>query len=79
MVFYIGTEIASGLVFAQRRFKLMNGQWMALQDGTEAIESTIKMSLALLERRERLRNERKRSARGAPRRNSSRQLGAGFL
>jgi hypothetical protein len=62
---------------AQRRFKLMNGQWMALQDGTEAIEKTIKMSLALLERRERLRNERKRSARGAPRRTSSRHVGSG--
>jgi len=62
---------------AQRRFKLMNGQWMALQDGTEAIEKTIKMSLALLERRERLRNERTRSARGAPRRTSSRHAGSG--
>ena len=52
----------------QRRFKLMNGVWMALQDGTEAIEETIKTSLALLERRERLRNERKRAAREPHRR-----------
>ena len=62
---------------AQRRFKLMNGQWMALQDGTESIEATIKMSLALLERRERLRNERTRTARGASRRTSSRHVGSG--
>ena len=62
---------------AQRRFKLMNGQWMALQDGTEAIEKTIKMSLALLERRERMRSERKRSARGAPHRTSSRHASSG--
>ena len=49
---------------AQRRFRLMNGQWMALQDGTEAIEKTLKMSLLLLERRERARAERKRRPRG---------------
>ena len=49
---------------AQRRFRLMNGQWMALQDGTEAIEKTLKRSLVLLERRERIRAERKRSRRG---------------
>ena len=48
---------------AQRRFKLMNGQWMALQDGTAAIEATIKLSLALLERREQMRNERRQAAR----------------
>ena len=53
---------------AQRRFKLMNGQWMALQDGTEAIEATIKLSLALLERREQMRNERRQAARGCARR-----------
>jgi superfamily II DNA or RNA helicase len=62
---------------AQRRFKLMNGQWMALQDGTEAIEATIKLSLALLERRERMRNDRRRAARGEPRRNSSRHASSG--
>ncbi|MBQ3288690.1 MAG: SprT-like domain-containing protein [Kiritimatiellae bacterium] len=50
---------------AQRRFKLMNGQWLALQDGTEAIEAMIKRSLALLERREQMRHERKRASRGA--------------
>ena len=53
---------------AQRRFKLMNGQWMALQDGTEAIETMIKMSLALLERREQMRSERRQAARGRARR-----------
>ena len=52
---------------AQRRFRLMNGQWMALQDGTEAIEKTLKRSLVLLERRERIRAERKRSRRGKSR------------
>ena len=46
---------------AQRRFKLMNGQWMALQDGTEAIEKMLKMSLALLERREQMRSERRQA------------------
>ena len=45
---------------AQRRFRLMNGQWMALQDGTKAIEETLKLSMALLERREWLRNQRTR-------------------
>ena len=49
---------------AQRRFRLMNGQWMALQDGTEAIEKTLKQSLLLLERREKARAERKQHARG---------------
>lgn len=44
---------------AQRGFRLMNGQWMALQDGTEMIEKTLKLSLALLERRERMRADRK--------------------
>ena len=53
---------------AQRRFKLMNGQWMALQDGTEAIEKMLKMSLALLERREQMRSERRQAARGRARR-----------
>ena len=47
---------------ARRRFRLMNGQWMALQDGTAAIEEALKTSLILLERRERARNERKRRA-----------------
>ena len=50
---------------AQRRFKLMNGQWLALQDGTEAIEAMIKRSLALLERREQMRHERRRASRGS--------------
>lgn len=49
---------------AQRRFKLMNGQWMALQDGTEAIEKMIKMSLALLERREQIRSKRRQTPSG---------------
>lgn len=49
---------------AQRRFRLMNGQWMALQDGTEAIEQTLKLSLALLERREQARAGRRRRPRG---------------
>ena len=53
---------------AKRSFKLMNGQWMALQDGTEAIEAMIKMSLALLERREQMRNERREASRGRARR-----------
>ncbi len=48
---------------AQRRFKLMNGQWMALQDGTEAIEATIRLSLALLERREGQRQSARRPRR----------------
>lgn len=48
----------------QRRFRLMNGQWMALQDGTEAIEKTLKQSLLLLERREKARADRKQHARG---------------
>lgn len=52
---------------AKRSFKLMNGQWMALQDGTEAIEAMIKMSLALLERREQMRNERREASRGRAR------------
>ena len=52
---------------AQKRFRLMNGQWMALQDGTEMIEKTLKLSLALLERRERLRAERKDRPRGRSR------------
>ena len=60
---------------AQRRFKLMNGQWMALQDGTEAIETMIKMSLALLERREQMRSERRQSARGRARRASPPRAG----
>ena len=42
----------------------MNGQWMALQDGTEAIEQTLKLSLALLERREQARAGRRRRPRG---------------
>ena len=42
----------------------MNGQWMALQDGTEIIEKTLKLSLALLERREQMRARRKNRQRG---------------
>jgi superfamily II DNA or RNA helicase len=49
---------------AQRGFRLMNGRWMALQDGTEMIEKTLKLSLALLERRERMRADRKECKRG---------------
>jgi hypothetical protein len=44
---------------ARRRFRLMNGEWMALQDGTLAIEAALQESLLLLERRERARAERK--------------------
>ena len=44
---------------ARRRFRLMNGEWMALQDGTMAIEAALQESLLLLERRERARAERK--------------------
>lgn len=44
---------------ARRRFKLMDGQWMALQDGTKSIEETLKRSLALLERRERIHSRRR--------------------
>ena len=54
-------------ILAQRRFRLMNGQWMALQDGTEMIEKTLKLSLALLERRERIRAGRKAHPRGRSR------------
>ena len=50
---------------AQRRFRLMNGQWMALQDGTEMIEKTLRMSLALLEKREKACSARKRRGREA--------------
>lgn len=46
---------------AKRRFRMMNGQWLALQDGTEAIEKMLKLSMALLERREAARAERKRT------------------
>ena len=52
---------------AQKRFRLMNGQWMALQDGTEMIEKTLKLSLALLERREKMRARRKDRQRGRSR------------
>ena len=53
---------------AQRRFRLMNGQWMALQDGTEMIEKTLKLSLLLLERREQNQRRRKRRSRTQGRR-----------
>ena len=52
---------------AQKRFRLMNGQWMALQDGTEMIEKTLKLSLSLLERREQMRARRKDRQRGRSR------------
>ena len=57
---------------AQRRFRLMNGQWTALQDGTEMIESTLKVSLSLLEQREKRRQERQseRVSRVAPKTSS---------
>ena len=60
---------------AQRRFKLMNGQWMALQDETEAIDAMIKMSLALLERREQMRSERRQASRGRARRAATPRAG----
>lgn len=62
---------------AQRRFKLMNGQWMALQDGTEAIEKMIKASLALLERREQIRNERRQSKSAGRRKRAARNFAPG--
>lgn len=37
---------------AQRGFRLMNGRWLALQDGTREIEETLKQSLELLRLRE---------------------------
>ena len=43
---------------AKRAFRLMNGKWMALQDGTKEIEETLKRSLELLELREQARKER---------------------
>ena len=52
---------------ARRRFRLMNGHWMALQDGTEAIEATLQQSLLLLEQREQARAERKRRHPGVAR------------
>ena len=48
---------------ARRRFKLMDGQWLALQDGTKSIEETLKQSLALLEQRERIHSRRRARAR----------------
>jgi len=45
---------------AQRAFRLMNGKWLALQDGTKEIEETLKRSLELLELREQGRRERSR-------------------
>ena len=60
---------------AKRRFRLMNGQWMALQDGTEAIEKMLKLSMALLERREASRAERRRQPFGSGR--GARTSGAG--
>ena len=50
---------------AKRRFRMMSGQWMALQDGTEAIEKTMKLSLALLARREAAQAERNRQPFGS--------------
>ena len=43
---------------------------MALQDGTEMIEKTLKLSLALLERRERMRADRKERKRSRNHQNS---------
>jgi superfamily II DNA or RNA helicase len=37
---------------AQNAFRLMNGQWLALKDGTEEINATIAQSLKLLEQRD---------------------------
>lgn len=39
---------------ARRSFRLMDGKWLALQDGTREIEDTLKESMKLLERREKL-------------------------
>ena len=50
---------------AQNAFRLMNGQWLALKDGTEEINATIAQSLKLLEQRAWTRSSKKsgRSAR----------------
>ena len=61
-------SVQTGYVFervtpAKRRFRLENGQWLALQDKTNAIEEAIKQSLELLERREKMRNTRRRRRR----------------
>jgi len=45
---------------AQRGFRLMDGRWLALQDGTKEIEDTIKRSLELLQLRERKKSARRR-------------------
>ena len=45
---------------AQKRFRLMNGRWLALQDGTKEIEDAIKRSLELLQLRERKKFGRRR-------------------
>ena len=61
-------SVQTGYVFervtpSKRRFRLENGQWLALQDKTNAIEEAIKQSLELLERREKMRNTRRRRRR----------------
>ena len=48
---------------ARRRFRLTNGEWMALQDGTGAIEEMLKLSLALLEKREQIETDRRNGRR----------------
>lgn len=45
---------------AQRGFRLMDGRWLALQDGTKEIEDTIKRSLELLQLREQKKSARRR-------------------
>jgi len=48
---------------AQRGFRLMNGHWLSLQDGTKEIEETLRRSLELLQLREQrktARNKRRR-------------------
>jgi len=45
---------------AQRGFRLMDGHWLSLQDGTKEIEDTIKRSLELLQLREQRKSARRR-------------------
>ena len=61
-------SVQTGYVFervtpAKRRFRLENGQWLALQDKTDAIEEAIKQSIELLERRENIRDTRRQRRR----------------
>ena len=61
-------SVQTGYVFervtpAQRRFRMENGQWLALQDKTDAIEEAIRQSIELLERRENIRDTRRQGRR----------------